>query len=188
MKDYFDPKSNMMVSDKIAYEEATKKPTVIIEEYVNVDETFQNIKNIKVGSMTLNDLFGDNLKVIEKALEERKELLKWKDSKKDLIKGKDEHIARLIDDNKKLRDRNTCLRIENANILGKPFLPNSNKPKVVEVYNLNENDITNLIKFAQVIAAHAKTGGGDYLSIHIVCDDGEKDYPILKEVVEKYGR
>lgn len=71
---------------------------IVIEEYVNIDETFQNIKNIKVGSLTLNDLFGDNLKVIEKALEERKELLKWKDSQKDLIKGKDEYIAKLCND------------------------------------------------------------------------------------------
>lgn len=161
---------------------------IVIEEFVNVDETFQNIKNIKVGSMTLNDLFGDNLKVIENALEERKELFKWKYSQKDLIKGKDEHIARLIDENKKLKDKNTCLRIENANILGKPFLPNNNKPKMVELYNLNENDIINLVKFAQIIAAHTKTGSGDCISIHIVCDKGEKDYPILKEVVEKYGK
>ena len=104
MKDYFDPKSNMMVSDKIAYEEAAKKPTVIIEEFVNVDETFQNIKNIKVGSMVLNDLFGDNLKVIEKALEERKKLLKWKNSQQDLIKGKDEYIAKLCNDRAELKE------------------------------------------------------------------------------------
>lgn len=81
-----------------------KVKTVIIEEFVNVDETFQNIKNIKVGSMTLNDLFGDNLKVIEKALEERKELLKWKNSQQDLIKGKDEYIAKLCNDRAELKE------------------------------------------------------------------------------------
>lgn len=82
-----------------------KKLTVTIEEYVNVDETFQNIKNIKVGSMTLNDLFGDNLKVIENALEERKKLLKWKDSQQDLIKGKDEYIAKLCNDRAELKEQ-----------------------------------------------------------------------------------
>lgn len=88
----------------------------VIEEYVNVDETFQNIKNIKVGSMTLNDLFGDNLKVIEKALEERKELLKWKDCQQDLIKGKDEYIAKLCNDRAELKEEIKRLDSQYKNI------------------------------------------------------------------------
>lgn len=85
---------------------------IVIEEYANVDETFQNIKNIKVGSMTLNDLFGDNLKVIENALEERKKLLKWKDSQQDLIKGKDEYIAKLCNDRAELKEHENELITE----------------------------------------------------------------------------
>ena len=80
-----------------------KVKNIVIEEYANVDETFQNVKNIKAGSMTLNDLFGDNLKVIENALEERKKLLKWKESQQDLIKGKDEYIAKLCNDRAELK-------------------------------------------------------------------------------------
>ena len=90
--------------------EKAKKITVTIEEYANVDETFKNIKNIKVGTMVLNDLFGDNLKVIENALEERKELLKWKDSQQDLIKGKDEYIAKLCNDRAELKEENKHLK------------------------------------------------------------------------------
>ena len=69
-----------------------------------IKQALENVKNIKVGTMVLNDLFGEDLKVIEKALEERKKLLKWKDSQKDLIKGKDEYIAKLCNDRAELKE------------------------------------------------------------------------------------
>lgn len=207
-----------------------------------VKQALENVKNIKVGSMVLNDLFEEDLKVIENALND---FDKYHESQQDLIKSKDEYIAKLCNDRAELKeelkkvedfkyhydrykkelanklkvincmreeattnynliysleDRNDrlverlekqkakikSLELQIATIVGNPF--ENNKPKAMELYRLDTNDITNLIKFAQIIAAHTKKGGGDYLSIHIVCDKGEKDYPILKEVVEKYGK
>lgn len=72
---------------------------IVIEEYANVDETFQNIKNIKVGSMTLNDLFGQDLKVIETALndyeEDKKELIAEQHRLFDLAKEQENELKEL---------------------------------------------------------------------------------------------
>ena len=222
---------------------------IVIEEYANVDETFQNIKNIKVGSMTLNDLFGDNLKVIENALEERKELLKWKNSQQDLIKGKDEYIAKLCNDRAELKeelkqvegfkyhydrykkelanklkvincmqeeettnrnlidsleDRNDrlverlekqkakikSLELQMAIIVGNPF--EDNKPKAMELYRLDTNDITDLVKFAEIMASrrliNPRLQDSSVMFYDVEKRHSESDFVLVKKVVEKYGK
>lgn len=54
--------------------------------------------------------------------------------------------------------------------------------------NNQEKKIEEFKEFADIIARHTKTGGGKYISIHIICDEGEPDYLILKKVVNKHGR
>lgn len=73
--------------------------------YVNIHDTYHRITNeeISVLETTINNQ--------EKKIDD---LLKWKDSQQDLIKGKDEHIARLLNQNKELRDENKELVARNA--------------------------------------------------------------------------
>jgi len=184
---------------------------IVIEEFVNVDETFQSIKNIKVGSMTLNDLFGDNLKVIEKALEERKKLLKWKDSQQDLIKGKDEHIAKLCCDRAELKEQVSNLQSLIASMcdyvgldnlapyndleqIDKEFREYADKMAITRIDNI---ELSDLREFAKIVATkgvdslQAKSCKDDY-DYNNWIDIGEyailskREFYLVKKVVEKY--
>ena len=147
---------------------------IVIEEFVNIDKTFQNIKNIKVGSMTLNDLFGDNLKVIEKALEERKELLKWKDSQQDLIKGKDEHIAKLCNDRAELKEHEKELIAE--------------QHRLFDLAKEQENELNELKEFARLICSGADIYAHCIDFEYTTFDYDDKNFDLVKKVVEKYGK
>lgn len=189
---------------------------IVIEEFVNIDETFQNIKNIKVGSMTLNDLFGDNLKAIEKALEERKELLKWKDSQQDLIKGKDEYIAKLCNDRAELKEEikrldsqyknihNTKVKVPLCDILN--GLSQNERHRVIEdIYYSQaerqdfyenkisklENELKELQEFARYFTTCSVVHNNDMwvgkrYFEREVC--GDKKFDLVKKVVKKYGK
>lgn len=62
-------------------------------------QVLENIKNIKVGSMVLNDLFGGDLKIIETALndyeEEKKELVAEQHRLFDLAKEQENELKEL---------------------------------------------------------------------------------------------
>ena len=155
-----------------------KVKTVIIEEFVNVDETFQNIKNIKVGSMTLNDLFGDNLKVIEKALEERKELLKWKNSQQDLIKGKDEYIAKLCNDRAELKEHEKELIAE--------------QHRLFDLAKEQEEALKIIVKKGVAVGMRELKEVGlkeynDFIGSKEL-ELTQAEFDLVKKVVEKYGK
>lgn len=85
----------------------------------------------------------------------------------------------------------TCLRIENANILGEPFLPNNDKPKIVEFLKLDENDIIDLINFAKIFTKNSIVHSNDMWIGKIYFDRqvcGDEKFDLIKKVVEKYGK
>lgn len=150
--------------------------TIVIEEYANVDETFQNIKNIKVGSMTLNDLFGGNLKVIENALEERKKLLKWKNSQQDLIKGKDEYIAKLCNDRAELKEHEKELIAKQHRL----FDIAKEQEEALNIIAEKRVDVSDLIHSADAKEYNDCRDRFWWLT--------QQEFDLVKRVVEKYGK
>ena len=194
----------------------------------------------------LTDHFLQCKKVIEQLLID---FDKYHESQQDLIKGKDEYIAKLCNDRAELKeqlkqvddfkyhygrykkelannlkvinsmqeeattnynlvnqleDRNDrlverlekqkakikSLELQIATIVGNPF--EDNKPKAMELYRLDSNDIVDLVKFAEIMArnivfTHVNGNLYVYLKGDMIKVNGEPFEPVRK-VVEKYGR
>ena len=100
--------------------------------------------------------------VVKLALEQREELLKWKESQQDLIKGKDEHIAKLLEENK----------------IWKTII-HDKEQLIVNV----SKELTELREFAKIMS-NIKIVDSNPKIYGIT----ENDIELVKNVVEKYGK
>lgn len=159
-----------------------------------VKQALENVKNIKVGTMVLNDLFGEDLKIFETALndyeEHEKELIAEQHRLFDLAKEQEKELKELKEALNVREDSNINLNEINIELRNtRDSLQKHLTEKTLELHNLTQ-ELEELREFAKYFTTCSIVHDNDmwvgkrYFE-RDVC--GDKKFDLVKRVVEKYG-
>lgn len=157
-----------------------KVKNIVIEEFDRVDAAFKTFRyDLKVNNKIGNCLELDLLESLVKEIINN--FGKYKESQQDLIKGKDEYIAKLCNDRAELKEHEKELIAE--------------QHRLFDLAKEQEIKLNKLEKFAKVISRSVEFnefGSTDayYNTANVINKDTivNEDVDLVKKVVEKYGK